>query len=198
MKRICISIFVLCNISIAQTKNNYFEKQVITSDVNFDNIKDVIQVYQDTINPKGVYRLEISLAEIDSVGKNQIVATEKAIKSDFPDAESIDDRFWSGEMFDKIEVKNCILKIQFNLSRGYYFHKYRFNGESFDLIGFYKSESDGHQFTETINYDLLSGVRKTSTERFDVKQKPKIKIETIKLNQLPKLGEFTPLENELY
>ena len=198
MKRICISIFILGNMSIAQTKNNYFEKQVVVADINGDNIKDVIQVYQDTINPKGVYRLEISLAEIDSVGKTEIVVTEKAIKSDFPDAETIDDRFWSGEMFDKIEVKNNILKIQFNLTRGYYFHKYKFNGENFDLIGFYKTESDGHQYTEIINYDLLSGERKTTTERFDINQKPKIKIETIKLNQLPKLGEFTPLENELY
>lgn len=188
-------IFISNQILLAQTKDNFFEKQVVVADVNFDNIKDVIQIYQDTINPKVVYRLEISLAEIDSVGKYEIVSTEKAIKPDFPDAETIDDRFWSGEMFDRVEVENGILLIRFNLMRGYYVHKYKFKDNSFELI-YVKRVTGSPDYLEEIDYDLLSGERKTKIQ--EGSKKPVISKVIHKISPLPKLGEFTPFENEKY
>ena len=188
-------IFISNQILLAQTKDNFFEKQVVVADVNFDNIKDVIQIYQDTINPKAVYRLEISLAEIDSVGKYEIVSTEKAIKSDFPDAETIDDRFWSGEMFDKVEVVDGILCIRFNLTRGYYVHKYKFSNDLFELIQVKRVEGNS-DYLEEVDFNLISGER--SIKISEGNKKPQIKKEVKKITPLPKLGEFVPFETELF
>ena len=101
-------------------------------------------------------------------------------------------------MFNKIEIKNNVLSIKVNLTRGHYVHKYRFQNGAFELIAFAKSESDGQSVIETIEFNLSTGIRIIKTEGFNSRQKPKIKTETIKLATLPKIGEFTPLENELY
>ena len=188
-------ILIINQFLFAQTKDNFFERQYVVADVNFDNIKDVIQIYQDTINSKAVYRLEISLAEIDSVGKYEVVSTEKAIKPDFPDAETIDDRFWSGEMFDRVEVENGILLIRFNLMRGYYVHKYKFKDNSFELI-YVKRVTGSPDYLEEIDYDLLSGERKTKIQ--EGSKKPVISKVIHKISPLPKLGEFIPFENKHY
>lgn len=181
-----------------QNEGKYYKSHTAIGDLNNDKIKDVVFVYHDTINPKAPYRLEVYFAKIDSVGDVKAISTEKAIKPDFPDAETIDDRFYAGDMFNKIEIKNNILSIKVNLTRGNYVHKYRFQNGAFELIGFAKSESDGQSVIETIEFNLSTGVRIIKTEGFNSKQKPKIKTESIKLTKLPKLGEFTPLENELY
>ena len=182
----------------SQNEGKYFEVQTAIGDLNNDKIKDVVFVYHDTINPKAPYRLEVYFAKIDSVGDIMAIKTEKAIKPDFLDAETIDDRFYSGDMFNKIEIKNNVLSIKVNLTRGHYVHKYRFQNGAFELIAFAKSESDGQSVIETIEFNLSTGIRIIKTEGFNSRQKPKIKTETIKLATLPKIGEFTPLENELY
>lgn len=197
LKELLISLFIFNSNQFlnAQIKDNFFEKQTIFADVNFDNIKDVIQVYQDTINPKAIYRLQISLAEIDSIGKSEVISTEKAIKSDFPDAESIEDRYFSGEMFDKIDVKDGIISLRVELQRGYYIHKYRYQNNNFELIGFTKVNGSP-DYLEMIEFNLVTGELITTTEEGD--SKPIVKKEIKKIIPLPRLGEFTPLENEIY
>jgi hypothetical protein len=188
-------IFISNHFLVAQTKDDFFEKQVVVADVNFDNIKDVIQVYQDSINPKAIYRLKISLAEIDGIGKTKIVETQKAIKPDFPDAETIDDRFWTGEMFDKIVVENGIISLRVELQSGYYLHDYKFQNGAFELINF-KKVNGSPDYLEMIEFNLVTGDLITTTEEGE--SKPIVKKEINKILPLPKLGEFTPLENELY
>ena len=180
----------------SQNEGKYFESHTAIGDLNNDKIKDVVFVYHDTINPKAPYRLEVYFAKINSVGDVKVISTEKAIKPDFPDAETIDDRFYSGDMFNKIEIKNNVLSIKVNLTRGHYVHKYRFQNGAFELIGF-TIVNGSADYLEKIDFNLFTGERITTTEVGSLKPKIQTKKEKINLLRLPKLGEFTPLENEL-
>nr|WP_315144668.1 hypothetical protein [uncultured Flavobacterium sp.] len=193
-----IVITLLFSNCYSQNEGKYFELQRAIGDLNNDKTKDIVIVYHDTINPKAPYRLEVYFAKIDSAGDVKVISTEKAIKPDFPDAETIDDRFYSGDMFNQIEIKNNILLVRGHLTRGHYVHKYRLQNGAFELIGFAKTESDGQSVIEIIEFNLSTRKRIIKTEGFSSKQKPKTKTELIKLTTLPKLGEFTPLENKLY
>lgn len=180
---------------VAKTNNNFFEKQVVEGDFNFDNIKDVLKVYQDTINPKALYRIEISLSKKDNLEKYEIISTLKVIKPDFPDAENIEDRFFSGERFDRVEFKDGIITFKCDYLRGYYTHKYKFQNNSFELINV-KRVIGSADYLEDLEYNLITGELKIKIEEGN--KKPIISIENRKISPLPKLGDFIPFESEFY
>ena len=180
---------------VAKTNNNFFEKQVVEGDFNFDNIKDVLKVYQDTINPKALYRIEISLSNKDNLDKYEIISTLKVIKPDFPDAENIEDRFFSGERFDRVEFKDGIITFKCDYQRGYYTHKYKFQNNSFELINV-KRVIGSADYLEDLEYNLITGELKKKIEEGN--KKPIISIENRKISPLPKLGDFVPFESEFY
>lgn len=180
---------------VTKTNNNFFEKQVVEGDFNFDNIKDVLKVYQDTINPKALYKIEISLSKKDNLDKYEIISTLKVIKPDFPDAENIEDRFFSGERFDRVEFKDGIITFKCDYQRGYYTHKYKFQNNSFELINV-KRVIGSADYLEDLEYNLITGELKKKIEEGN--KKPIISIENHKISPLPKLGDFVPFESEFY
>ena len=176
----------------AQTANNYFKLSTINGDLNKDGLSDRVIVFHDTITAKSTYKLEIQFGTpVDNIFE-PIIITEKGIKADFPDAESIEDRFYTGEMFNEVVINKGLLKIRFNLQRGHYEHTYRYQNKHFELIGFdYITGDPDYLFSSSFNLSTGTRVVKEKNGKF----KEKIKTEKILLKELPILGYFVPCIN---
>lgn len=172
--------------------SNYYIFKEVKGNLNNDNLTDKVVVLKDTINPKSPYRLEIFLTQPNSENK-LVLSSDKAINPDFPDAENKEYRGSPGQMFNKISIKKGILTISVNLARGHYEHKFRFQNNGFELIGFSKVAGDTESI-EIIDFNLSTGIRIIKILNSSDKIVKNTK-ETIKIYPLPKLENFIPLEN---
>ncbi|HRH51667.1 MAG TPA: hypothetical protein PLP23_23160 [Panacibacter sp.] len=199
MKKILLTVFILFQInSFAQTdiKNYNFSHKVmeVTGDLNKDGLPDKVSVTQDTLNENAPYRLQIFFK--DNKGQFKLIATStKIIEPQYPDGRN---GYRTGNGFSDVTIKNRVLSVSFELLRGHYEHKFRFQNGNFELIGFSEVSSDGRGVMETIDFNLSTGIRIEKSERYDTDKVISNKKKKILIRPLPKFQDVVPMENELY
>ena len=66
------------------------------------------------------------------------------------------------------------------------------------MIGFYKIYADGFSEDQTIDFNLLTGIRIEKTENYQTDEVIRKTKKKILIRPLPKLQDVIPFENELY
>lgn len=163
-------------------------------DMNNDGVMDIAMVTQDTMNEFAPYRLEIFFTQKNG-DKKLIVSTDKAIQPQFPNGRM--QHTW-GNGFGKLSICNGVLWIETGLIRGHFEHKFRYQNNKFELIGYTYVNSDGLGKMYLVDYNLSTGSRIETLDYYST-DKPKERVEKIiKLNPLPDLVNFEQYTNELY
>jgi hypothetical protein len=199
MKLFLLTILLLVQFSsFAQTDtiNDNFSHKIteVTGDLNKDGLPDKVIVEQDTLNENAPYRLQVFFK--DSNGQFKLVATStKIIEPQYPDGRG---GYRTGNGFSDVTIKNGVVRVNFELLRGYYEHKFRFQNGNFELIGFSKLYSDGQGISESIDFNLSTGIRIEKSVRYDTDKVVSNKTNKILIRPLPKLQDVVPMENELY
>ena len=199
MKELLLPILFLFQIdSFAQKKTEKynFSHQVIEvrGDLNKDNLVDKVIVTQDTLNENAPYRLQVFFKEPGGAFK-LIVTSTKLIEPQYPNGKN---GWVTGNGFSDITIKNGILSVNFELLRGHFEHKFRFQNRNFELIGFSYGNSDGQGVISTTDFNLSTGIRIEKSERYDTDKILSNRKKKILIRPLPKLQDLIPLENELY
>lgn len=191
---ILITFFVLGN-AIAQDETfSVFDFTVSTAhgDLNKDGILDLVIVTQDTASNFGPYRLEIFFTQPNG-DKKMIVQSDHAIEVQYPNGK---DGWLHGNALEQVSIKKGVVWIEMGFLRGHMEHKFRYQNNRFELIGYcYADVLAGH--LTTIDFNLSTGHR---IEKYGgIDQNLKVISDTIiRINPLPNLDEFTPYSNEFY
>lgn len=198
MKKSILLILLLIGIDVFSQANNKkdtftFLVSKVLGDLNKDNLEDKVIVTQDTVNQKSPYKLEIFFAQPN--GEFKLIATStKIIAPQYPDGR---DGYRTGDGFIDVTIKKGIVSVNFGLLRGHFEHKFRFQNENFELIGFSYVSSDGRGTMYTTN--LSTGIRIEKEESYGEDDKaPSITKKKILIRPLPKIQDVEPFENELY
>jgi hypothetical protein len=199
MRQFLLSILVIFHFdSYAQTdiKNNNFDKIIleVEGDLNNDKLLDKVSIKQDTLNKYAPYRFQIFFKELNGKSK-LIVSSTKLILPQYPEATL---GFSNGNGLSSVTIKKGILCVSFELLRGHYEHKFRYKEGNFELIGYSYIASDGLGLIETIDYNLVTGIRVAKTERYDIDKLIRYEKKKLLIRPLPKLQDINPLEDEGY
>lgn len=190
-----ILCILLLGSSVAQQDTiPVFDYTVSTAhgDLNKDGILDFVIVTQDSASNFGPYRLEIffTLANGD---KKLIVQTDKAIEKQYQNGK---DGWQFGNALECVSIKRGVVWIEFGFIRGHMEHKFRYQNNRFELIGYSYANVMADHLT-TIDFNLSTGRRIEKYARIDQDLKI-ISDSIIKIDPLPNLNEFTPFGNTLY
>jgi hypothetical protein len=199
MKQLFLTFLIVFQIdSFAQTdtsKYNFdYEIMQVEGDLNKDSLVDKVVVAQDTLNEKALYRLQIFFKERNQNFK-LIISSIKIIEPQYPDGR---DGYRTGDRFSDVTIRDGILSVNFELLRGHYEHKFRFQKGNFELIHFSMTYSNGRGEVITTDFNLLTGIRIEKTERYDTDKVLSNTTKKILIKPLPKLQDIVPMENELY
>ena len=199
MRQIILTILFLFQLdSFAQTitKNYNFTHKImeVSGDLNKDSLPDKVVVTQDTLNENAPYKLQIFFKEPNGQSK-LIVTSIKIIEPQYPQGR---DGYRTGNGFSNVTIKNGILSVNFELLRGHYKHKFRFQNGNFELIGFSEVSSDGHGVMQTTDFNLSTGIRVEKSERYDSDKILSNKKKKILIRPLPRLQDVAPMDNDLY
>lgn len=199
MKRFILTIFILLQLdSFAQTEaiNYNFNHKVMEAlgDLNKDNLPDKVIVTQDTLNENAPYRLQVFFKEPNGQFK-LIVTSTKIIEPQYPDGR---EGYRTGNGFSGVTIKNGVLSVNFELLRGHFEHKFRYQNGNFELIGFSEVYSDGLGVMYFTDFNLSTGIRIEKSERYDTYKVLSNTKKKILIRPLPKLQDITPMEDELY
>ncbi len=166
----------------------------VEGDLNKDGLPDKVIVTQDTVHENAPYRLQVFFKEPSGQYK-LIVTSTKIIEPQYPDGR---DGYRTGDEFGEVSINKGILGIRFDLLRGNYEHKFRFQKGNFELIGYTEYLSDGQGVMRSIDFNLSTGVRIEKLERYDTDKLLSQKTKKILIRPLPKLQDLVPGEHELY
>ena len=199
MKHYILLFFILINFkSFSQTditKVNFnYKISEVLGDLNKDKLLDKVIVSKDTLNENAPYKLEVFFQDLKGQFKLFIIST-KIILPDYPIGR---DGYRNNITLSEVIINKGILNINFELIRGHFEYKFRFQNENFELIGFTEVISDGQGIIETIDFNLSTGIRIVKLERYDIDKKISNTKKKIVIKPLPKLQDVIPLENELY
>jgi hypothetical protein len=201
MKLILFTVLLLLQLDgFAQVDTNDYRfdhtVMVVEGSLNKDNLADRVVITQDTIHTNAPYRLQVFFKEPNGQFK-LIVSSVKIIEPQYPDGR---DGYETGNSFSDVTIKNRVLSVNFELLRGHYEHKFRFQNGNFELIGFSMVYSDGHGVIVTEDFNLSTGIRIQKEERYDTDDNKTISNtkKKVLIRPLPKLQDVVPRENELY
>lgn len=199
MKQIILPAFILFQLySFAQTniKDFNFNHKVIevSGYLNKDSLSDKVIVTQDTLDENAPYRLQVFFKQPNGQFK-LIVTSVKIIEPQYPNGR---DGWATGNGFSDVTIQNSILSVNAELLRGHYEHTFRYENGNFELIGFSEVYSDGLGVLTTTDFNLLTGIRIETSERYDTDKVLKTSKKKILIRPLPKLQDIIPLENKLY
>lgn len=167
----------------------------VTGDLNKDGLADYVLVSQDTLSDNAPYKLEIYFAEANGSFK-RVLSSVKAIDPAFPEGKK---GYYSGNAFSEITIKKGILSINNELLRGHFEHKFRYQNNNFELIGFSEVYSDGQGTMGTIDFNLSTGIRIKKTEPYGEDNFPVTNTrKKIIIRPLPKLEDFAPFKTEYF
>ncbi|UKN02037.1 hypothetical protein K6119_00725 [Paracrocinitomix mangrovi] len=189
-------ILILSSIAFISFGQDNFNVVVSTAvgDLNKDGIADLVLVTQDTAQDNAPYKLEVFFTT-SSGDKSLIVSTTKAIDPQYPNGK---EGFLSGDGFYQVAIINGVLWIEMELLRGHFEHKFRFQNNHFELIGYTYVSSDGLGKMYFIDYNLSTGKRIEKVEDYASDEILEYTEKVVKLKELPKLEDFQPLMNKLY
>ncbi len=94
-------------------------------------------------------------------------------------------------------INKGVLSVNFELLRGHFEHKFRYQNGNFELIGFSSVNSDGQGVMTTTDFNLSTGIRIEKSERYDTDKVLSNRRKKILIRPLPKLQDITRMENEL-
>jgi hypothetical protein len=199
MKQLLLTFLIIFQLdSSAQTNTSKlnFEHKImeVEGDLNKDSLVDKVVVTQDTLNENAPYRLQIFFKETNGLSK-LIVTSTKIIEPQYPDGR---DGYRTGNGFSDVTIQNGVLGVNFQLLRGHFEHKFRFQNGNFELIGFTEGYSDGQGVMRTTDFNLSTGIRIEKSERYDTDKILSKTKKKILIRPLPKLQDIIPMENELY
>lgn len=200
MTKIITLLLVFITSSLIAQKNKQTDEFIVQikkvkGDLNKDNLADLVVVTQDTINEKAPYKLSVFFAQPNGTFK-EIVSTTKAIDVQYPEGKN---GYYNGQSFYDISIEKGILIISNELTRGNFEHKFRYQNNNFELIGFSETYSDGQGTIGMVDFNLSTGIRVSTTERYDDSdEKPTKNQKKILIRPLPKLQNFTPFATEFY
>jgi hypothetical protein len=199
MKQFLLTFLIIFQLdSFAQTdtsKLNFDHKVIeVRGDLNKDSLVDKVVVTQDTLNKNAPYRLQIFFKKPNGQSK-LIVTSTKIIEPQYPDGR---DGYRTGNGFSDVTIKNGVLSVNFDLLRGHFEHKFRFQNGNFELIGFSEVYSDGQGVMTTTDFNLSTGIRIEKSERYDTDKILSNTKKKILIRPLPKLQDVIPMENKLY
>ena len=199
MKQHILTIFILLHLDCfaqTDTTNYHFDNKImeVAGDLNKDNLPDKVIVTQDTLNENAPYRLQVFFKEPSGQFK-LIVTSTKIIEPQYPNGRN---GYRTGNGFSDVTIKNGVLSVNFELLRGHFENKFRFQNEYFELIGFSEVYSDGQGVMTTTDFNLSTGIRIEKSERYDTDKVLSNTKKKILIRPLPKLQDVTPMENELY
>ncbi|WP_439506198.1 hypothetical protein [Sediminibacterium sp.] len=199
MKHILIIFLLLTQLTsysrtVAPKYNFSYKVMEVEGDLNKDGLPDKVIVTQDTVHENAPYRLQVFFKEPSGQYK-LIVTSTKIIEPQYPDGR---DGYRTGDEFGEVSINKGILGIRFDLLRGNYEHKFRFQKGNFELIGYTEYLSDGQGVMRSIDFNLSTGVRIEKLERYDTDKLLSQKTKKILIRPLPKLQDLVPGEHELY
>lgn len=197
MKHLLLTLFTLIHLySYTQTvtTNYHFTHKVmeVEGDLNKDSLPDKAIVTQDTLNEKAPYRLQVFFKEPNGNYK-RIVTSTKIIEPQYPDGRG---GYSTGNEFGEISINKGVLSIRFDLLRGNFEHKFRFQKGNFELIGYSEVSSNGQGEMTTIDFNLSTGVRIEKLERYDTDKLLSYKKKKILIRPLPKLQDLKVLDDD--
>jgi hypothetical protein len=200
MNKIVLLLFIFISSSLMAQKNSSKDNFTVqikkaTGDLNKDNLVDLVVVTQDTIDEKAPYKLSVFFAQHNGTFK-EIVSTTKAVDAQYPEGKN---GYYNGQSFYDISIEKGILIIRNELTRGNFEHKFRYQNNNFELIGFSQAYSDGQGTMGMVDFNLSTGIRVSTTERYDdSEEKPTRGQKKILIRPLPKLQNFAPFTTEFY
>ncbi len=165
----------------------------VYGDLNKDGLIDVATVTQDTLNENAPYKLDIFFKQPNGDLK-LITSSIKAIGPQFPNGR--ESHTW-GDGFGQLSIHNGVLWIETGFIRGHMEHKFRYQNDKFELIGYSFANVTAGQIT-IIDYNLSTGKRIVKEGAISDDDYKVTEDKIIKLNPLPSLDEFEPYVNDLY
>lgn len=198
IKRLAIVIIsLLCldiqaQVNLAPDRYNYIVEEVF-GDLNKDGSADKVVISQDTLSDKAPYKLQIFLRKSGGFEK-AVVSTTKFIQPQFPYGRE-DHRSFSS--LGTIEINRGLLVITFDLIRGSFTYKFRFQNGNFELIG-YSEVGVIAGGLYTIDFNLSSGTRIRKTETVDTNKLVEREEEKLLIRPLPKLQDISAHVNDDY
>lgn len=199
MKQLALIILILFQlISFAQTntENYNFSHKIIevTGDLNKDNLLDKVIVTQDTVNENAPYRIQIFFNQPN--GKSKLIVTStKIIEPQYPDGRN---GYKTGNGFSDVTIKKGTLSVNFELLRGHFEHKFRFQNGNFELIGYTEGQSNGRGEIYFIDFNLSTGNKIVKIENYETDKIISNKKSKLIIRPLPKLQDIEPFENDDY
>jgi hypothetical protein len=199
MKQLFLAILIcsqLNGFTQADTTGYKFDHKIleVEGDLNKDHLLDKVRITQDTINEKAPYRLQVYFKQPNGSLK-LIVSSIKIIESQYPNGKM---GYVTGNRFSDVTINKGVLSVNFELLRGHFEHKFRFQNGNFELIGFSKVYSDGQGVMTSTDFNLSTGIWIERSERYDTDKVLSNRKKKVLIRPLPKLQDVVPMENELY
>lgn len=190
MKSIVILIGAfLLSLSPEKVFSQNYNKLVyhVKGDLNNDNLEDLVTVKEDTADIHHPFLFEIKFQTKD--GKYvTVLKSETAVMDKYPEGTSS-----SLCILESLKVNKGMIIFRNQMDRGSMTHKFRFQHNSFELIGYtYHYAAPGA--IELIDYNLSTGQKLEMKTEYETDQILEKKTSIVKMNPLPNLKNFHPLD----
>lgn len=187
---LALIIFSLFNSFQSKLEPLKSEKKIIYGDINYDKRNDKIIIHPYKINERKIYRLQVYF---NKPKDSNFLTLEN---NHFFESQNPDSIEYTDYSFYDIEIKNGIIITKIQLTRGTITHKFKYQNNNFELIGFTMINSNGRSEISTTDYNLNTGVK---IEIIEDLNSDKIISKTVSkkpLKTLPKLKNITLMEYE--
>jgi hypothetical protein len=177
-----------------KTDNFSVEIKVAIGDLNKDGIDDMAVVKQDTTNETWPYRLHVYFQ--DQKGKYApMVSTDDAVAPRRPGGKK---PLQAGNDLVDLGIANNVLTISAETPGGYYQHKFRYQHNNFELIGFSGVQSDTAGVMTITDFNMSTGARIIEQVNYRNDSLISTTEEKHLIRPLPNLRNFVPNKTELY
>lgn len=201
MKNIFVFSLLICAFSIVGYGQSSFKVQQFNTaikfaigDLNKDGKVDSVMVTQDTAAETAPYKVEVYLKQSNGSYKLFSYSTQLLIP-EYPDGR---DGYRHGISFENITIQKGVLLVTTSLLRGSFTHKFRYQNNAMELIGYTYASSNGIGTIEEIDFNLSTGLRIEKETNYETDQVIRRSESIRKIRPLPKLEEVIPFEHDLY
>ncbi|MDI9258237.1 hypothetical protein [Flavobacterium sedimenticola] len=197
MKKILYSILALIPLSsLAQSDSLELNFSVLISevkgDLNKDQLEDKVIVTQDTIDNYAPFSLQIFFAQTDGTFKLTVSSTN-VIEAQYQNGKG---EYKEPGGFESVTAKKGVITFRYQTLKGYFEHKFRFQNENFELIGFTQFHETAEEKT-TVDFNLTNGRYITKTFHTE-KETTTIHKEKKLIRPLPRLQDIESIFDYIY
>lgn len=190
--------FLLANTVQAQQVSRVYQFNNIVShaigDLNKDGLADSVIVRQDTTADIAPYLIEVYFQNTNKQYK-LITYSQQLIIPQYPNGR---DGYQDGTLFENVSIEKGVLWVNTSLLRGHFTHKFRYQNNGMELIGFTDAQSNGHGIIYATDFNLSTGNRIVTEENYETDKIISKKVEKKLIRPLPRLEDVIPYSNELY